>query len=539
MSAIGRSLLMLLRLSVLYVITACVSIFAPDLFLLRHASTIVLMVYSLALMLYFSNHIIEPELRRHLVAIAALIVQWVTLRGAKYIAFEETGLIARHLWYLYYVPALLVPLLSLIAAISFGRQDEWVLPKAVLPLVFVTILLLFLILTNDAHELAFRFRPGFENWDADYAHGPVFTLTYIWVSLLSIAMFAVLFARCRLSGSRRLAWIPMLPAVFGVSYLTLYAADLWPKINGGLFGEFPEAVCFTIAGIWLSIIEIGLIPSNTDYGRLFSLSSLAAQIADRGYHVVYRSENAAPLSEEQMASLTGVSPDENTRVHRRPVSGGFVYWQDDITALNRINEDLRELSERLADENQLLRLRNELTEERARIETKTRTYDAIAARVLPQSEKITRLCTEAGQDPSLYARNLKTVCLLASYIKRYANLTLLAADARTLEAKELALALQESLRHLRALSIATDAAYEDDRRYPAGTLISAYALFETLLESALPTLSGLQVLLEGGTLRLAFEGSVLSLPADTRAEALTEDQTTYVVIPLEKAGDAA
>ena len=537
MTTAKRALLMLLQLALLYVCAACVTIFAPDVFLLRHCSTVVLMALSLALMMYFADRIIDRDTRKYLAAVAAMIVLWVTLRGAKYIAFEETEAVARHIWYLYYIPALLIPLFSLFTALSVGRQEWNRRPALVRFAVCLTVLLILLILTNDLHELAFRFQPGFANWDAEYVRGPVNVAAYAWILLLTAGTFSVLFTRCRLSASRKLVWIPMLPALFGVVYLSLYTVDAWPRIRGIHFGELPEAVCFTMAGVWLSLIRIGLIPSNTSYGKLFELSDLAAQIADRDYRVIYRNANAAQLSAEQMASPTGVALDRSTRVHRKEVAGGYVYWQDDITELNRINGELQELGERLAEEAELLRLENTLKQERAQIEAKTRTYDAIAAQVLPQSQKIAALCAEAGQDPERCAGNLKTVCLLAAYIKRYANLSLLAAEQAEMDVGELFLAVQESLRYVRETGVPAEEACSGGARFPSQRLNEAYALFEALLEAALPSLRGVQVTISGDSMKLAFEGAALSLPEGCDALLTAEEQSTYVTVQLGKAGE--
>ena len=529
---------MLLQLAVLYIISAFISDFTPDpsVFLIRNAPTLVLMIFSLALTRYFSDRIIEHHTRRYLVGIAGLITLWIVLRGAKYIAFAETDVIARHIWYLYYIPALFIPLLSIFSALSVGAKGEFRLQMKHVIMAGVTLILAILVMTNDLHQLVFRFRPGFADWDSDYARAPVHYLVYSWIVLLYIGAICILFSRCRVSASRRLVWLPLLPLLFGVCYTTLYAIDAWPRVNGALFGEFPEAVCFTVAGITLSLIYIGLIPSNEGYGRLFEQSELAAQIADQHLNVVFKSANAAPLSREQLDSPSSLLLDHDTRLHRKTVSGGFVYWQDDIAELNRINEELREIGDQLAEEAELLRLRNELEEERARIRAKTKVYDEIAAKVLSQSQKIVALCADAEQDPNRYTPNMKTVCLLAVYIKRYANLMLLAADRDSIDVQELALAIRESLRSLLEIGIQTDESFSSSFLITSPNALSTYALFEQFLEAALPTLRGVQVSVAGDELKLTIEGAELQLPEDADATISTEDDISYIKMPLTMAG---
>ena len=533
-----RSLLLLLQLAAAFLLAACVSIFAPDVFLLRQSTTLFLLVLSLALMMYFDDHIIDPGTRKYLMCIAGLITTWIILRGAKYIAFEETGVIARHIWYLYYLPALFIPLLSLLAALSAGESGRQPPRRKTRIAALVTLVLFLMVLTNDLHQLVFRFHPGFADWDSDYSRTFVFYLIFGWAALLFIGSMYILFSRCRVSASRRLVWIPMLPALFGIVYLTLYAVDLWPKLNGNLVGEFPEAVCFTMAGIWLTLMYIGLIPSNAGYSRLFELSGLSAQITDRDYRVIYKSPSAAPLSPQELRAGADVSAGTDIRIHRKQVHGGFVYWQDDVAELNRINEKLRETGEQLGEEVELLRLENELKEKWAQIDAKTRTYDEIAERVADQSRRISELCAYAERFPERYAAQMKTVCLLACYIKRFANLSLLAADSSRIDSAELSLAVQESLRYVSDLGIPAELSASENAVVAAQRALEAYALFERLLEQALPTLRGVQVSLRRDALKCCFEGARLTLPSGSAAALTEEDGSSFVSIPLREAGDA-
>ncbi|MBR4158273.1 MAG: hypothetical protein IKR07_05105 [Oscillospiraceae bacterium] len=535
MSTVRRAIRMLAMLAVLYVLTACLSAFAPDRFLLRMPTTFCLMGLSLGLQLYFSARVIDPGVRRCLTAVAGMICFWFILRGAKYIAFEESERIARHIWYLYYLPILSIPLLSLFAAISAGTVRA---PKTVrcgmAVAVVITAVLAVLVLTNDLHQLMFVFRPGFERWDSDYVHGNLFILIYLWTGMLLLALFGVLLRRCRLSESRRLVWVPLIPVAFGITYLVLYTLDLWPSVNGSLFGEFPESVAFTMAGVWLSLIRIGLIPSNEGYETLFEASSLSAQIADGARHVIFRSDGAATLTPEQLGQGGTVLLDANTRLHCRAVHGGWVYWQDDVSSLNRINDELEETKEQLAEEAELLRLRNELEQERMRIEERLRVYDEISAAVMPQAETIETLCEKAKQTPETYDAGMKTVCLLGAYIKRYANLSLLAADSAEIEIEEPYLAVAESLRQIGRMGVPTFSAPPEKASVPAECAKAVYARFEGLLESSLPVLCGAYAVFTADALKLTLEGAALQVP-----EAYVEDSCTYVRIPLSKGGGDA
>ncbi len=541
MTSAKRSIRMLVQLALLFAAAGCINVIDPDIFLLRKLSTLFLMGLSLALLFYFSARIIDPVIRRYLTAVAAMMGFLMLLRGAKYIAFEETELVARHLWYLYYLPGLMIPQLSLDAALSL--EDRWRdgdrRPRAAVVLTtIVTAALILLVLTNDLHQLVFRFQPGFAGWDSDYRHAPFFTVVYSWMYAEFAVLLVLLLRRCRLPERRRLVWVPLVPVLFGTVYMLLYAYGLWPTINGSLFGQFPEALCFTTAGVWLGFIQIGLIPSNEGYEKIFEASDLSAQIVDESCSVVYRSSGAVALGRTQLEADAPYRIDANTRLHHKKVAGGYVYWQDDITGLNQVLGELAELEERLSGEAELLRLENQLREDRARVEAKTRLYDEIAEKVRVQSDRILTLCGEAERDPSSFARCMEQICLLATYIKRYANLSLLAEDRGVLSLGELALACGESLRCVRDMGIPVSVDAGEPAVLPAEKALSAYALFEDLLEQSLDTLSGSTVSIAPHEMRLVMEGAVLTLPQGAAASLTTEDGSSYVRISLGEGGDA-
>ena len=133
---------------------------------------------------------------------------------------------------------------------------------------------------------------------------------------------------------------------------------------------------------------------------------------------------------------------------------------------------------------------------------------------------------------------MKTVCLLAAYIKRFANLSLLAADSGSIDSTELYLALQESLRSVKDLGIPAESSLLESVSLPAQTVLQSYSLFEQLLEQALPALRGLQVTLRKNGIKCVFEGAALTLPSGSTASLREEEGSSFVSIPLKEAEEA-
>ena len=117
------------------------------------------------------RRITQLQVRRFLTAIAALMIFWLAMRTLKY-QFVTDPNAARYLWYLYYVGMLLIPLLSLLVAMSLGKPENYRLPRWATLLFVPTAALLLLVLTNDLHQLVFRFPEGaavFTDKEYDYA----------------------------------------------------------------------------------------------------------------------------------------------------------------------------------------------------------------------------------------------------------------------------------------------------------------------------------------------------------------------------------
>ena len=237
------------------------------------------------------QRIMLPRIRSLLIATAALAMLWMFLRACKY-RFFESELICTYLWYLYYLPLLLAPTLSFLTALEQGASPEHPLRRAWY-LVLIPALLLFLgVLTNEWHQLAFRFPLAYVRREDSYAHGPIYFLAMLWSVGMIAASIVILFRKCRVASSRRYVWLPGALFVLGFALCLLSFADILAPF------KIPEMFCATFAATFECCIQTGLIPSNTNYGSYFSASTISAQITDAGDNIVFSSEGSRTLTRE-------------------------------------------------------------------------------------------------------------------------------------------------------------------------------------------------------------------------------------------------
>lgn len=176
--------------------------------------------------------------------------------------------------------------------------------------------------------------PGAATLEADYTHGWLYYLTMVWIVGLLLATGMVVFRKCRVSESRKYAWIPVCVFLGGFVLCVLSFANIYT------FHKMLECFCLTFAAFWESGLQVGLLSSNGYYRDFFLESTVAAQIVDGEGRTVYRAKGAPRLTGEQLraAARDAVMLDANARLRSAPVQDGRVYWVEDVSRINRMRE---------------------------------------------------------------------------------------------------------------------------------------------------------------------------------------------------------
>ena len=521
----------------------------PNVFPWRMISSIYFLALGMLLVIYFAERIVDRgQLKRWMMFCAWLIVGFMLLRMVRYEVFPVTSVGARYTWYLYYLPMLYIPLCTFYATLSIDGQEKREFGRVKLWFGAVTFLLLLWVLSNDFHQKVFSFEEGYRNWDSSYTHEFGYFIVIGWIYCLYVLSLASMFRTCRLSKVKKKWWVTTIPFVLGITMQLLITFGKMPKMNGLMVINFPEAVCFMIALFWECCIRIGLIPTNKGYGELMRVSSLELQITDNSGKTVYRSHSAKEIEDVYKKKTEPVLLDDDTELYCERIPGGYTYWQNDISELNEINKKLEEVHSLLAEETDLIRLENELKEKQVSIEQRTKLYERINARTITQSGKIAHLAQAALETDDRQVRkyNAGLICFLGAYIKRYANLMLLAENENMMSTAELGMAIAESLRYLGNVEIPTDYVGNANVKIPTDDVILLYEIFEKLVENTLSNLNAVYVKLEdsaGIILKITLEGVSAALDEDAKDKLFQagipvtikqEDENSYIRFRLTK-----
>ena len=447
-----------------------------------------------------AQRIVHKRIRRHIVAIAVSLLMLFIVRICRWMLFLHSALADRYTYYLFYISFIALPMLSLSAAEYVSRDEQVDMPLYIKLFWGVTGLLMLSVLTNDIHHFVLSFTKASDNSDHISFHW-LYYVIFVWAFAVTLGSFLLLIKKCKLSQCRRKWYIPIIPAAAAFVLIIIYyiCGGSSPHILGISLYNIQEIYLALYMGLWEGCIRIGLIPSNTGYNRLFEITHINAEMESADGKTVYRSGD--------YIDTTGNADFISKTVK---IKGGSVTWSEDISALNRLNSDIADLTEQIADENDLIEEENRFLAEKVKYETQNRLYDKIAHHTHPQLVRIDEIMNGSGG----LAQKMKRCLLYGTYVKRCSNLMLAADRSRTMSTDELYFSVRESMEQIGALGIVCELIGGDAREISSGKIITAYDVFEAVIEAVTDSAGALSV-------KIVPDENVL-LSIETDSEIITD-----------------
>lgn len=393
---------------------------------------------------YLRRRIIHKQALFYLELTAGCMVFWFLVRTLKYCVFYETALM-RWCWYLYYIPFILIPGLSLSTSRIFGKVKEEKTKEKDKFFWAVAAVLIGLVLTNDLHQLIFTFPEGEPFSDTNNSYGILFPLIMFWIGSCMLLTVLILIHRCRIPG-RKILWLPLIPV--GCIFLWCILNMIRAPFLKIFAGDMTAFVCLFIAMTFECCVQCGLIQTNVRYPELFNLcSGISMELVNQENKVCYVSGEGFPdLSKERFpAAGQSIYLKNGIKLNSMPVNGGRVYWTENVARLQQLKKDLLEVKEELSARNMLLQVEYKKESVRKRLEEKNRLYDLMQFQTADQIKKISgcmQLLREK-KNPDEYKNLLENLIVTGTYLKRRNNLILLEDENGRIPQRELQLALRE------------------------------------------------------------------------------------------------
>ena len=490
---------------------------------------------------YIRDRILQVQVRRYMTAIASLMIFWFLVRTVKYnfINQELYPDLTRFLWYLYYLPMVFIPVLTVFVAMSLGRPENYRLPGQAALLYIPPAFLFLMVMTNDLHQKVFRFPAGSGiRTDGDYDYAAGYYLIVGWMLFCILSAILVMFFKYRLPGGRRRIMLPCIPILVLLVYLVVYNTRVeWLRF---VFGDMTAVICLMYVATLEICIRCRFIRSNNHYRQLFDASTAGAQITDEAYKVILKSDKAKALDREilRQAADKPVTLEEGMRLCSAPVQGGYIFWQENISRLQAVLKELSSTREKLRGYAALLDEENRQKQRRRELEEQRRLYEAMEEATSPAMVRLAELVESLSHVRDIEsAKKLHgRIAVVGAYIKRRSNMVFLADNTGTLPARELMLCLNESLANLRLLGCTCALQFDIDQTIKIETAGKMYDFFQAAVEIAWDNLPGINVIASkkdteaetwntavgkayGITLMLQCEKDMSSLADDERFDA--------------------
>ena len=442
--------------------------------------------------------IVQVQVRRYLLAISALMVLWILLRSIKFSIGNTDA--ERRLWYFYYFPMLFIPMLSVFVSQSLGKDEAFRLPRWTKLLYIPTLLLLLLVLTNDLHRQVFSFPSGVLS-DGEYRYEKGYYFVLGWEALCAAFSLVLMVRSCRIPHSRRIRWLPLVPFALSLAYAYAYVKKVyWVWV---LAGDMTVSQCLIFASIFECCIQCGLIQSNLGYDELFEATSLPVQITDHALCTKYASiamQKPLPQSELRHMQQDTVQMDDDTLLKRHRLRSGWVFWKEDISALNQIRKELELTRDELRDTGDVLAAENAQRARWLKLTEENRLYDMMEAQTARQIAMLRDLLAELqkAEDPDRARHLLGQVIIIGTYIKRRSNLIFVGEQRGAISVQELRLCLNESSENIIVYGADCKTIVKGEGQLTVEQATQVYDLFEAVVETELESLRALLISVEVG-----------------------------------------
>lgn len=448
----------------------------------------------------------DSEVRRYLAIATALMVGWMILVLVKYSSPHPA--VSEYAWYLFYVPMLFLPLLSLFGVLRSAALDQ--MPHAGLlrgVAVGISSVLLVLVLTNQVHGWAFRFDRDGQSAVSDYSYGPLYWAVAAWILLVFLATAAVLVGVAR-RGLRAAIYVLVGVFVIAAAFSVLYVQRVEVAFTSNM--SLVYVLLFT-AATEISL-QLGVLPSLSWSQATFRALPLDVRVISDGGEDVLRTDQRPALTKQEIrAILSGKGKGEGDGaggcggegegdgdVTRQtfPVPGGVGLLSTDVRTLRMQTRALREKQSVLRSQNALLERDHQIQSRLAALRYERQFLVDVENRISHAAQAIGALLSSLEQLPASDAVGrtviLEKVRLLISYSKARGRLVLAEHEDGILDPHHFNLLVSQSVSDLRAAGI--QSALVNDLRAGISTRVAG-ALYDCLFDFALATIDCLNPVL--------------------------------------------
>lgn len=433
------------------------------------------------------RRVMQPQVKRYLILSALAMSFWLIVREIKW-QYVSSALVTSWLWYLYYIPMVLIPVYGFFASMYLGKDSDFKLNPRWHGVYFAATFLIFMVLTNNRHEKVFKFNNFTSQEVGDYSYGIGYYVIVMWIVVFISLFIITAEKRCNQNAVGMKRYMPFSVLILGLVYGVGY-------INSPKLSWFPD-VDIMLAYDWLTImmwetcIELGLITVNSYYREFFKRSSIGAQITDYEGRPYISAHNAIELPKDAFdILLTNGTYQYNlaTRLHIYPSSCGYTIWQEDVSTVNGMIETLKEMREDLKEGNTLAEQEMQAEVRKKKTEEATRIYTLLSRSMEDELSIINGMTRSIlkSDNPETIRQLMASINFEGVYLKRKGNFIMIAETRNTIPWEEVELALMEMEKNLKLCNMQFSYKVDINRELDRKELLAAFEAIEALVGARL------------------------------------------------------
>ena len=314
----------------------------------------------------------DKKTRRYILFIGILIVFWMLIRIIKGVTLDIN--IERICWYLYYLPLIFIPTLFYVCSKSLLSKMN---KTRKIFIYLISSILLILVLTNDFHELVFKFNKGIY-YHNDYNHYIGYYLIFIWIFyLFGGGMIKLAINRLKIKKDLKV-FLPLIVLLLGLIYTYLYILDV-PYIRETNMSIVNSVlICL---GIELAFY-LDLIPNNKKYIQKFFNSNLDMAIISLDGNTKYTTcaFKVVPnfiLDDIKNNKVKQIYQKKNIVYDIKENKDSYVILRKDLTNIFKLKEEMLKQQKELLKQQESMKLEEKTKRELYEIKIRKDTINRV------------------------------------------------------------------------------------------------------------------------------------------------------------------
>ena len=402
-------------------------------------TVLALAIYTIWLILLYIR-IFDKTLKKYVLSIGVLLVFWMAIRMVKR---YTTGYVTEILWYLYYIPLLMIPTFYYNCSSYLINSKN---KKRRIVAIIISIILFLLVITNSLHNIVFKIKSNIN----DYNHNIGYFIIVAWILCLIVVAIINLIKSSKNKGYKNIILISV-TILIGIIYTILYIKNI-PVIRKTNM----SVIIGTLFCVGLEMmLDFKLIPNNFRYKKIFKNSNLPLEIVSQDgktrivtNHSINLKENI--INDIKNNKVKSIYKDNNIIKNVNVINGGYSIEEKDYSKINEYEEKLKSIQQELIEQETILQKQRKIATEIYETKLKGEIIELLDEKIEQKRNLINELIKEMKITDIDKMKNIK---LLLNYCKRMSNLVISSYNKEKYDNKRLEVIINEMLIEAQALGI--------------------------------------------------------------------------------------